>query len=355
MCYNKGRSDSRLNNIKIRHFSRPIQSALKKTAYFFKNNVVLSIAVAAAVITSVIVPPDAEYAGYFDFKTLSCLFSMLAVVCALRNIRFFTTVASRIVTLAGNLRRATLALVYITFIGSMFIANDMALLTFLPLGYFVLKMTHNEKSMAYLFILQNIAANLGGMLTPFGNPQNLYIYSKFNIDTFEFMGIMFPPFLLSVIIITVCCLFVKPTRLDFDRKTEPLDRRKTALYLVLFCISIIMVFRLIPYYIGTLLIAAVLFAVDRDALKKVDYPLLLTFCAFFIFAGNMARIDAVRGLFTAIDDRFTLLYSSLSCTLSLGHICHQGCLFYWLFCSRCCRTTLSLQNPSNYYPAMVLD
>lgn len=295
------------------HRSQVLPTALKKVVGFFEKNVVLSIAITAAVITSVIVPPDAKYIGYFDFKTLSCLFSMLAVVCALRNVRFFTTVASKIIALAGNLRRATISLVYITFIGSMFIANDMALLTFLPLGYFMLTMTGNEKSMAYLFILQNIAANLGGMLTPFGNPQNLYIYSKFNIDTIEFMGIMLPPFLVSVSIITACCLFVKPVTLVFDSKINPLPRKKTALYVALFCLSVIMVFRIVPYYVGTLIIAGVLLFVDREALKKVDYPLLLTFCAFFVFAGNMSRIGAIRDIFASIPERFTLLYSSLSC------------------------------------------
>lgn len=115
----------------------------------------------------------------FDLRTLSCLFLTLAVVAALRNIKFFTILARKIVAVAGNLRTLALALIYITFIGSMLIANDMALITFLPLGYFALTAAKQEKHMAYIFILQNISANLGGMLTPFGNPQNLYLYSYF--------------------------------------------------------------------------------------------------------------------------------------------------------------------------------
>ena len=142
---------------------------------FVTANPVLVIAASLALLSCVLQPPDAAYLGYFDLSTLSCLFSTLAVICALKNIRFFTTVAKRIVRLAGNVRSLTLALVYITFIGSMFIANDMALLTFLPLGYTALSATGKERYMAPIFILQNIAANLGGMLTPFGNPQNLYI------------------------------------------------------------------------------------------------------------------------------------------------------------------------------------
>ena len=135
------------------------------------------IAFAAALITGFIVPPDAQYLGYFDLKTLSCLFCVLSVVCALKNIRFFYILAERIVRLCRNARISVLALVYITFIGSMLIANDMALLTFLPLGYLVLTSTGKENYMAFTFIMQNIAANLGGMLTPFGNPQNLFLYT----------------------------------------------------------------------------------------------------------------------------------------------------------------------------------
>ena len=171
---------------------------LGKLLAFVKANTVMCVAFAAAAITSVFVPVDAAYVGYLDFKTLACLFSVLAVVCALKNIQFFYILAQRIVQCFRNAKLSVLALVYITFIGSMLIANDMALLTFLPLGYFVLSTTGKEKYMAFTFIMQNIAANLGGMLTPFGNPQNLYLYSHFDIPNLEFMGIMLLPFLLSV-------------------------------------------------------------------------------------------------------------------------------------------------------------
>ena len=144
---------------------------------FVKKNAVLCVALVAALVTSFLVPPDAQYLNYFDWKTLTCLFCVLAVVCALKNIRFFTLLAERVVAIFKNARAAVLALAYITFLGSMLIANDMALLTFLPLGYFVLSSTGKEKYMAFTFIMQNIAANLGGMLTPFGNPQNLYLYT----------------------------------------------------------------------------------------------------------------------------------------------------------------------------------
>ncbi|MBR6680216.1 MAG: citrate transporter [Clostridia bacterium] len=281
---------------------------------FCKKNIVMVIAFAAALITTIFVPVDKEYLGYFDLKTLTCLFCVLAVVCALKNIRFFYMLAYKIVQLCGNARMSVLALVYITFIGSMLIANDMALLTFLPLGFLVLSSTGKQKYMAFTFIMQNIAANLGGMLTPFGNPQNLYLYSKFNIPTAEFMAIMAPPFVLSIILITVCCLvFVKAEKLEIKDEKVSLPVGRTAIYLGLFALSIVIVFRVIPYWIGLIVIPAVLLFMDRDALKAVDYPLLLTFVFFFIFAGNMARIDMIRNLFSMLLEKSTLLFSVISC------------------------------------------
>ena len=272
------------------------------------------IALLAALVTMIIVPPDREYLDYFDLKTLVCLFCTLAVVCALKNVSFFYLLAERIVRLFKNSRLCILALVYITFIGSMLIANDMALLTFLPLGYFVLSGTGMEKHMAFTFIMQNIAANLGGMLTPFGNPQNLYLYSTFNIPTGEFMSIMVIPFVIAVAIITVCCLvFVKSEPLTVPEGHGKFRVRRTILYLALFALSIAIVFRGIPYLVGLIVIPAVLIFADRKALRDVDYPLLLTFVFFFVFAGNMARIDAVRNIFAFLLEKNTLLVSILSC------------------------------------------
>ncbi len=283
---------------------------------FVKKNAVMLIALAAAVITSFIVPPDKAYLGYFDYRTLTCLFCVLAVVCALKNIRFFYMLARKIVELFKTARMAVLALVYVTFIGSMLIANDMALLTFLPLGYMVLDSTDKKKYMAVTFILQNIAANLGGMLTPFGNPQNLYLYSKFQIPTTEFMGIMLPPFLFAIALITLCCfLFVKAEPLRLEEEKIELPALKTAIYLVLFALSIVIVFNQIPYWIGLIIIPVALLFMDKKALKDVDYGLLFTFVFFFIFSGNMARIDGVKNFFSALLAKNTLLVSAFSCQL----------------------------------------
>ena len=287
---------------------------MNRIKLLIKSNAVMFIAAILALITAFIVPPDKEYLGYFDFKTLTCLFTVLAVVCALKNVRFFYTVAEKIVKRFGNARLAVIALVYITFIGSMLIANDMALLTFLPLGYFVLTSTGKEKYMCVTFILQNIAANLGGMLTPFGNPQNLYLYSKFNIPDGEFMLIMLPCFILSVVMITVSAIvFIKPEPLEFSGVERKLPKAKVAIYLLLFAFSILCVFRFIPYQLALVIIPIAILIMDKSALAKVDYGLLLTFVFFFIFSGNMARIDAVRVLFSELLEKGALVVSALCC------------------------------------------
>ena len=213
----------------------------------------------AAIVTCFFIPPDKKYLDYFDVKTLSCLFCVLAVVCALKNINFFYILAQKLIQIFRNTRLCILALIYITFIGSMLIANDMALLTFLPLGTYVMVSTGKNKYMAFTFIMQNIAANLGGMLTPFGNPQNLFLYTKFQIPTLEFMSIMAAPFALAVSLLTICCfLFVKPEPFELSDKKVGLPVGRSIVYLALFLLSIAIVFRGIPYGVGLVVIPLVL-------------------------------------------------------------------------------------------------
>ncbi len=292
----------------------PLAAAGARGAAFIRKNTVMCIAAVLAVMTVLVVPPDIRYAGYIDFKTLACLFCTLAVVAALKDIRFFYILAKNIVRLFKNTRACVLALVYITFIGSMLIANDMALLTFLPLSYYVLKECGSQKTVAFSFVMQNIAANLGGMLTPFGNPQNLYLYTKYNIPTGEFTLVMLPSFLLSVTLITLCCvIFVKAEPLTVKDEEIRFDRPRSAVYAALFIASVLMVFRVVPYTAGLAVITIALLFLDRHAVSSVDYPLLFTFVFFFIFAGNAARLDIVRDTLGTLLNKNVLLFSSLSC------------------------------------------
>ena len=269
-----------------------------KLLQWCKANAMPVIAVLAAAVTAVFVPPDAAYLGYYDVKTLSCLLCVLAVVGALRRVGLFPLLAQKLVQVFHTTRGAVAALVSITLVGSMLLTNDTALLTFLPLSWFVLERTGQTKWAALTFILQNCAANLGGMLTPFGNPQNLYLFNHYNIPNGEFLSIMLPPFLLSTVLILLCCLLLPRERLMTVPRQETLpDKRRTAVYGVLFCVAVAMVLRDIPYWLGLLVIVAALLVLDRRALLGVDWGLLVTFAAFFTFSGNMARIEPVHELF----------------------------------------------------------
>lgn len=281
-----------------------------------KRNVIVLIAMTLAIATSMIIKPDKLYFKYIDFRTLSMLFCMLVIVCGFEDIHFFQILSRQIVKHFKTIRSAVLVLIYITFIGSKIIANDMALITFLPLGCYVLKSTKQEKYMAFVFVMQNIAANLGGMLTPFGNPQNLYLYSYYHIGINEFIQIMFWPFAVSILLITICTLFLPKDNIEItDEFDKRLNVHKVILYFILFGISLAIIFKYIPYHYGLLLILGAFIIVDRKIIKKVDYPLLMTFFAFFIFSGNIARIPLISKFLSKLLSQSTLITGVLSCQI----------------------------------------
>ena len=277
-----------------------------------RANAMLLIALLAAGITVAFVPPDKGYLGYYDARTLACLFCVLAVVCALRNMDLFSALSQQLVQLFHTTRSVVTALVLITLVGSMLLTNDTALLTFLPLSWFVLHATGQDRHLAFTFILQNCAANFGGMLTPFGNPQNLYLFSYYHIASTEFIGIMLPPFLLSIALILLCRFFVPKDPLAVPEEPVRLDQKRAVVYALLFCLAVAMVLRVVPYGVGLVIIPAVLLVLDRNALKSVDWGLLITFAAFFTFSGNLARIDAVQMFFARLLSHGTMLVSALT-------------------------------------------
>ena len=270
------------------------------------------IAILAAIVTACFVPPDAAYLGYYDMKTLACLFCVLAVVMALRGIGLFPMLAQQMIRAFHTTRSVTVALVLITLVGSMLLTNDTALLTFLPLSWFVLHEAGQDRLTAIVFVLQNCAANLGGMLTPFGNPQNLYLFNHYGIPNRTFIAIMLPPFLLSTAMILLCCLLIRPQPLTVPAQQVRLNSPRTAAYLLLFCIAVAMVLRAIPYWVGLAVIVTALLVLDYRALLGVDWGLLITFAAFFTFSGNMARIEAVRTLFAQLLTHGTMPVAALT-------------------------------------------
>lgn len=288
----------------------------KKILNFFKTNFIFTIAAIVAIVSCFFVPIDKEYLNYFELNTLSCIFLLLLVIAGLSNIQFFQKVARIIVKKFKNTRSIIMCLIFITYISAIVNANDMSLLTFLPLAYIVLKYTDNLKYLAFTFIMQNIASNLGGMIAPIGNPQNLYIFSFYKMSLWEFLKIMAIPTLLALIMIIAVCMFVKKEPLQYhDDVDSKFDVKRAIIYGVLFAITIMVVLRVIPWWIAMIVIVITMCFCDIKCFLMVDYTIPLTFVAFFIFSGNMARIPAIIDIMQNFVGEHTFITAYVSCQL----------------------------------------
>ncbi len=264
---------------------------------FIRREPVLIIASLAAVVSCFFVPPDARYVGYIDFRTLALLYCLMTVVVGLRQAGLFSHLAHTLCLKVGSVRSMGVLLVALCFFSSLLITNDVALLTFVPFAVVVLGMAERRDALIRIVALQTVAANLGSMLTPVGNPQNLYLYSYYDLSPAAFFSATFPIWALSLLLIALCCLTLPKDRLEIFLGEEPgMDRRGVALHGALFVVCLLVVLRVISWPLMLAVVAAVLLALDRRLLVKADFMLLLTFVAFFIFAGNLARIGAVDAL-----------------------------------------------------------
>ena len=289
-------------------------STKAKIFNFIKSEVVLCVAIVFAIITCFFVPVDKEYLNYFDWKTLVLLFCMLLVVAGLKSTNIFELISRKMIGLFHTRRGVIYSLVFGTFFFDMIVANDMSLITFLPLTYIVLHSTKNDKYLAFTFIMQTIAANMGGMITPYGNPQNLYLYSHYNIPTTEFFGILFIQAIVVAILLWICCSFIKNEPLKLRKNSKIIIAKdKLKIYALLFVLVILGIFRVVPYII-TLVIAILAVAItDTKRFKFVDYGLLATFFIFFIFSGNVARIPEIKEFISNIVMKNTLIAGLVSC------------------------------------------
>ena len=286
----------------------------EKIFNFIKSEVVLCVAIVFAIITCFFVPVDEEYLGYFDYKTLACLFCMLAVVAGLKSTNVFELISRKLIGIFHTRRGVIYALVYGTFFFDMIVANDMSLITFLPLTYIVLHSTKNDKYLAFTFIMQTIAANMGGMITPYGNPQNLYLYSYYNIPTSEFFGILLVQAITVAVLLYICCAFIKNEKLKLRKNSKIIiNKSKLYIYTILFVLVILTIFRVIPYVLTSAIVIITMLMADKKRFRQVDYALLATFFVFFIFSGNIARIPAIKEMISSIVTKNTLLAGIVSC------------------------------------------
>ncbi len=264
---------------------------------FVKREPVLLIAALAAFISCFLVPPDGAYPGYIDFRTLALLYCLMTVVAGLRKAGLFAHLAHVLCRRASNVRTMGVLLVLLCFFSSMLITNDVALLTFVPFAVVVLGMADRNRDLIHIVVLQTVAANLGSMLTPVGNPQNLYLYSRYDLDLGDFFRITFPVWAVSLLLILGACLLLDRSRLDLFLGEDPgMEKRDLWLYGGLFAVCLLVVTRVLSWPVMLAIVIAAVLLWDRKTLLKADFMLLLTFIAFFIFAGNLARVEAVDTL-----------------------------------------------------------
>jgi Na+/H+ antiporter NhaD/arsenite permease-like protein len=289
----------------------------QKIRNFLKKEAVLCISLLLAVLSMIFVPLDRQYANYIDFHTLSILLSLMLIMAGLRDLGLFSTIGSRMLDRTSNVRSLSIVLVLLCFVFSMFITNDVSLIAFVPFTIDVLIMAGLEKYMIRIIVLQTVAANLGSMLTPIGNPQNLYLFSKSRMSPAGFVSLMLPYTLLSFAGLLAAC-FILIDRRDVSVKTQApktllsAEKRKAVIYILLFLFALTSVARLISVYIVMAVVLAAVLALDRKTLLKADYALLFTFVFLFIFIGNMKRIPQISLWLGSIIQGHELLTSVLS-------------------------------------------
>ncbi len=279
---------------------------------FIKAQPVLAVAFLAAFVTLFLVPPDHEYIGYINRTVLIELFSLMIAVAGFRSVGIFDIATDVMLKKAGTSRHIALLLVLLCFFSSMVVTNDVALITFIPLSLMIFGKTDEEKIRIRTIVLETTAANLGSMLTPVGNPQNLYLYDEFSLSAMDFIHTMLPSGILSLIVLVLLTIMIPAEKCKApDEKKTEFKLAPAIGYAVLFIACLLTVFRIIPDWLC--LIAAICTALifDRKLLLKADYPLLATFVCFFIFVGNIARIDAVNNFFRDILDGNELVVSLL--------------------------------------------
>ena len=288
---------------------------MKQLVKFIKKEIVFSIAVILATASAFITPPSMSYMDYIDFHTLALLLSLMLVVAGLTSCGLFNVLVEKLMSKVSNKRQLALTLVLLCFFSSMFITNDVALITFIPFTVMMLAHTDDTSYSIFLIVLETIAANLGSMFTPIGNPQNLYLFSLSKISIMDFLCLMLPYTLASLIGLIICVMLIKKEPIASsstpDKANANINRIHLIIYLFLFVLCILTVLSIVDYRIMLILVLVVVSIVDIKLLPKADYILLLTFIAFFIFIGNIKNIPQVNSFLAQ-------LITGRECIISIG-------------------------------------
>lgn len=278
---------------------------MSKVIEFMKKELVLVISFALAVVSMFFVSPNGSYIDYIDYRTLALLFCLMTIMAGLNRLGVFKLCAEKLINIAHTIRGVTIILVLLSFFASMVITNDVTLITFVPFTIILLNMSGKRDKLFYVVTLETISANLGSMATPVGNPQNLYLFSAYNMDLKSFLTAIIPYCVLSLVLLMIASIFVgnssvKCGEYKSEDKCENLNYRLILMYGLLFVVALLCVFKVINYivFLGALVALVVVF--DRATLLKVDYSLLFTFVFLFVFIGNLGNIQTVHNFLQEI-------------------------------------------------------
>lgn len=277
---------------------------------FLKKEIVLVIAIVLAITSSFISIPKLSY---IDFKVLILLFNLMIVVAAFKELKVLDSIAIGLLKKCNTYTSISFALVFITFIGSMIVTNDVALITFVPLSIVIARKANID--VLKIVIFQTLAANLGSSFTPMGNPQNLFIYSYYDLSPIDFLKITLPIVILAIVFLSILIIKDKKMKLKLDLSDVIMENKKDViLFSLLFVIILLSVFHLIDYKITFIITIVTVLILNKRLFKEVDYSLLLTFTGFFIFIGNISTMDVVRNFMENIlnSEKSTFISSILA-------------------------------------------
>lgn len=325
-----------------------------------RKDPVLVVAIVLAIISCAAVPPDAAYAEYVDLRTIGMLFSLMTIMAGLSRLGVFRIACRHLLSAVRGPRRLALALTLLAFFSSMLITNDVALVTFVPFALLALRTLDSPRHACFTVVMMTIAANLGSMLTPIGNPQNLYLYSTSHMALTDFLLLMLPYAAAALVLLVGAIAFFgripehakeKAARSvdagnpasssedgsadspatcgEADNAASATDANETPQlasdaddpapsplrvlpWAALFVLALLSVAHILPYQAIVAVTIVVALAADRRALLHVDYALLFTFIAFFVFVGNVGRIEVVSAALAQLIDGHELAVSVIA-------------------------------------------
>lgn len=282
------------------------ENVMKRIYNYLKKDAVLTISWVLAIVSMFFIKPDKAYAGYIDWRSLGILWSLMIITKGYMQNGIFEKIGHALLTRTRKMWQLIAVLVGLNFFSSMIITNDVSLITFVPFAIMMLKQCGRQELMIPVVVLQTIAANLGSMLTPIGNPQNLYLYGLAGTGIGEFIMWLLPYTIASALLLVISILLIKnKNEIICIEDTDSEAAHNTSVprvmaYSVLFVLALLVVARVLTWYILAAAVLITVLLLEKNVLAKADYALLLTFIGFFIFTGNMGRVEPVAHFLAGI-------------------------------------------------------